>query len=194
MKKRWIKAAAALVFLGALLLCVGLIDIQLNYTVQADNGNLAERALQFLNRGREIPVQEEVRLYDQVDLGDERYVLMEYVQAGEPQLGMIVLEKGLNGRYKIDHIGWGGGNFREKVVSDGEQKYYIFGGRNAYFGIEEIKVVLDSREYTMEVPESNRFLICTEVAPTTEASYADLDKLAFYNGSGEDITDQIPWN
>lgn len=193
MKKRWIQAAALFAFFGALLLLGWFVDMQINCTVRADNSNLEEHALRYLNRGRRMPA-EELRLYDWVDLGKERYVLTEYIQTDEPQLGMIVLEKGLNGRYKIDHIGYGDGNFREKVVADGEQKYYIFGGRNAYFGIEEVKTVLDGREYIMEVPEGDRFLICTEVASTTEASHGDLDKLAFYNGSGADITAQLPWN
>ena len=59
-------------------------------------------------------------------------------------------------------------------------------------GIAEIKAVLDGREYILDVPEGDHFLICTEVAPTTEDNHCDFEKLAFYNGSGEDITAQIP--
>ena len=108
MKKRWMQAAAVFAFFGVLVLCVWFADMRISYTVQADNSNLEERALQFLNQGREAPAQGEIRLYDQVDLGKERYVLMEYIQAVEPQLGRIKLEKGLNGRYKIVGIGYGG--------------------------------------------------------------------------------------
>ena len=139
MKKRWMQAAAVFAFFGVLVLCVWFADMRISYTVQADNSNLEERALQFLNQGREAPAQGEIRLYDQVDLGKERYVLMEYIQAVEPQLGRIKLEKGLNGRYKIVGIGYGGGNFREGVEENGKEKYYLFGGRNTYFGIAEIK-------------------------------------------------------
>ena len=194
MKKRWMQAAAVFAFFGVLVLCVWFADMRISYTVQADNSNLEERALQFLNQGREAPAQGEIRLYDQVDLGKERYVLMEYIQAVEPQLGRIKLEKGLNGRYKIVGIGYGGGNFREGVEENGKEKYYLFGGRNTYFAIAEIKAVLDGREYILDVPEGDHFLICTEVAPTTEDNHCDFEKLAFYNGSGEGITAQIPWN
>ena len=54
--------------------------------------------------------------------------------------------------------------------------------------------MLDGREYILDVPEGDHFLIGTEVAPTTEDNHCDFEKLAFYNGSGEDITAQIPWN
>lgn len=194
MKKRVIQAGVSAAVLAGILLCAGWIDMGLSYTVQADNSDLAERAVRFLDRGAEHPVQKEIRLCDWVDLGDERYVLMEIVQAGEARLGTIALEKGLNGRYKIDHIGWGGGNFREKVVDAGGQKYYLFGGRNAYFGIEEIRSVLDGREYVLDVPAGERFLVCIEIDPAVKDSHGDLEKLRFYNGSGEDITDQIPWD
>lgn len=194
MKKRLRKAAAAIAILAGVLLCAGWIDCELNYTVQADNGNLAGRAVQFLNRGKQVPAGEEIRIYGSVDLGDARYVLMEYVQSGEPQLGTICLEKGLNGRYKIDHIGWGGGNFREKVVEEGGQKYYILGGRNAYFGISRAKIVFEGREYVLDVPEGERFLVYTEIDPAITKNYSDLDKLRFYDRAGEDITDQVPWN
>ena len=194
MKKRWMQAAAVFAFFGVLVLCVWFADMRISYTVQADNSNLEERALQFLNQGREAPAQGEIRLYDQVDLGKERYVLMEYIQAVEPQLGRIKLEKGLNGRYKIVGIGYGGGNFREGVEENGKEKYYLFGGRNTYFGIAEIKAVLDGREYILDVPEGDHFLICTEIEPSIMDNHCDFEKLAFYNGSGEDITAQIPWN
>ena len=194
MKKRWMQAAAVFAFLGVLFLCVWFADLRISYTVQADNSNLEERALQFLNRGREAPAQGEIQLYDQVDLGKERYVLMEYIQTVEPQLGRIKLEKGLNGRYKIVGIGYGGGNFREGVEENGKEKYYLFGGRNTYFGIAEIKAVLDGREYILDVPEGDHFLICTEIEPSIMDNHCDFEKLAFYNGSGEDITAQIPWN
>ena len=192
MKKGLLKAVAAVVVLMGIIQCVEWIDTRLNYIVLEDNRNLEECAVRFLQNGE--PVQVTLKLHSCVDLGDERFVLIDYLVGGEHQLGRIRMERGPNGLYKINSIGYGGGNFREGVVESGGEKYYLFGGRNAYFGIAEVKTVLDGREYTMKVPEGECFLVYTEIDPLTEARHSDSEKLRFYNGSGEDITTQVPWN
>ena len=194
MKGRALKAAAAVVILAGALLCAGWIDVERNCTVRADNSNLAECAARFLRHGEPYPAAEDFRIYDSVSLGTKKYVLAEYVQAGEYQLCRIILDQGLNGQYKIDRIGCGGGSFREEVVAADGQKYYVLGGRNAYFGISTVKIVLDGREYLLTVPEGEHFLVYTEINAAAENTHSDLDKLRFYNGSGGDITDRVPWN
>ncbi|NBI09434.1 hypothetical protein D1641_05280 [Colidextribacter sp. OB.20] len=192
MKKRLIKGAVAVAVLAGIFLCARWIDMELNYTVLADNSNLEECAVRFLQHGELIKI--EVKLHDSIDLGDKRYVLIERMENGEYQLGLIRMEQGLNGRYKINSIGYGSSNFREEVVESGDEKFYMLGGRNTFFGIVKVKTALNGREYTMRVPEGERFLVYTEIDPLTEARYSDLEKLRFYNESGEDITAQVPWN
>ena len=104
---------------------------------------------------------------------------------------MIYLKKGPNGRYKIDHVSYGGGNFREGVEESGGQKYYLVSGRNTHFGIAEITAVLDGREYVLAVPEGDHYLVYTEVTSTTKVTHSDGDKLAFRSLDGEDITSEI---
>lgn len=194
MKKSVVRAVILCAALAGVILCVGFISIQTNYTVQPDNSNLAEQTARFLQHKTASPTAEEIRIYDSVSLGKERYVLMDLLQAGEPSLGMIFLEQGPNERYKIDHVGWGDGNFRDTVVSSDQQDYFVIGGRNTYFGISSLKVEVGGQEYTLAVPEGDHFLVYTELTSLGENTYIDWETFTLFNRSGADITDQISWN
>lgn len=194
MKKFWMKPSVLAAAVVAAILCAGLIGYMLRYPVRGDNSNLPDQAARFLRHGASVPAAEEIKVYDSVSMGKEKFVLMEYVQAGEPQLGIIRMIKGVNGQYKIESISYGGGNFREEVVETNYQKYYLFGGRNTHFGITEARIILEGRTYRLEIPQQDYFLLCEEIDYTIRDTHCDLERLIFYNEDGRDITDQVPWD
>ena len=185
MKKKLFAGTAVLV----LILLAAILSSRA-FPIQADGSNLKEQAVSFLNRGSRFPVEMHMKLYDSVILGKKRFTLMEI---GE-DLGIIRQTRGWNGRYRIDSVGYGGGNFQEEIVPDGDRRYFLIGGRNACFGIAEIVAALGNRTYRLEVPEGDRFLVFTEVDAGTAETHVLPDALTFYGRAGEDLTEQVPWN
>lgn len=183
--------------LAGLAVCLILLLIfflqNLPYRVKADNSNLVQQVNLWLNRdaGGTSPYPEHsIIIYDTIDFGTERYVLMEV----DGQLGQIHLLRGLTGAYKIDFTSHGSGNFLDRIVEHGDETYLLFAGRNAYFGIQRMTFSLDGREYSLTIPETTPFFLSAPLDPGTQSSYLDLGTVRFYDAAGSDITQQVPWN
>ncbi|MBU5627635.1 hypothetical protein KQI82_12010 [Oscillibacter sp. MSJ-2] len=187
MKKTLLIAAALVLTLAA---AAGLYAAQ--YPIRADQSNLAEYTRQRINQGRSesFPVGKQINLYDFVDIGRDRFVLVEI----DESLGQLSLQRGLTGQYRLGSVGYGGGNFRERVVESGGKQYYLLGGRNTDLAITEIVVSLDGREYCLDIPEKKRFFVCTQIDSAIEETHSDLDDMKFFDKDGRDITDTVKWN
>lgn len=190
--KKW----AGIGILAALIVSVLLIGKYQDqkYPIQPDHSNLLEEVTWWVNRGYDQPVLDDIVIHDYVELGDQRYVLVDV----EGQLGEVWLKKGMNGQYRMNGHGHGTGNFRfEKVEVDGIQ-YFLWSGKNEYFGIAESSFEVDDKTYRVEIPEGDRFLTLVEVDPPSNPDapvrYIDVNTVRFYDGDGRDITDQVPWN
>lgn len=177
--------AVTVVVIGLGCWCVYISD----YPIREDNSNLLEHLTQFMNR--ESVGESAVKLYDSVDIGNRRIALMEIVQVEDSALGLAFLDRGWNGQYRIDHVSHGSGSLKKVVIASGKQKYVVIGGRNAYFGIASIEVELQGKKYNIEVPEGDRFLVCTEIDPLTEPTYVLLENIRLYDRDGGDITDPV---
>lgn len=156
------------------------------YPVEPDQSNLAECVQEHYLRGS-TAAPPTVKLYDAVTVGERTYVLLEL---GENlDLGSIVLERNLTGRYRVTGMAYGGGNFREEVVEADGRNYLLLGGRNTGEQIAGAVFTIDRTTYQVEIPQQPHFLVCTEVDSQTEATHLDLGTLTLYNARGEDITE-----
>ena len=125
-----------------------------------------------------------ITVYDVVELGNRAWCLMEW---GE-ELGYVSLEKGLNGRYRINHLAWGSGNFREGIVEIDGTKYLLFGGRDITGQIARISVTIDHAPYEFTLPAgTTHFLRYTEVDSRVTDRHIDRGQVRLYNAAGEDI-------
>lgn len=161
------------------------------FKINGDNSNLAEHTNQFLNRSMnhsQTVIQHSIKLYDSVTIGTKKYVLTEIDQ----QIGVIRLTKGLSGRYQIESVGYGGGNFTEEIVEISGGRYLLFGGRNVGSAIDKITFELDKKEYSLAIPKETRFFVYLEVDSNTKETHLDLEHLRFYN-SNQDISEQVEW-
>lgn len=181
---------AAILILAVLAAAVGFRLYGNAYPIEPDGSNQESYAVDFLNRGREHPDPGLLKLYDSIDIGDRRWTLMEW---GE-DLGVLRMEKGLNGRYKVTGASYGTANFQEWVEEANGGKYFLLGGRNAYFNIGQVTAAIGGREYRIDIPEGERFFTAVEVDPQTEETRALPDALRFYDRAGNDVTEQIRWN
>ena len=174
---------------GVLVVLAVILLYTLSFPVKADNSNLEDQARRFLSRGQTVALKEPIEIYDALSIGNQKFVL---VEIGD-ELGEITLVRGLAGGYKIQSAGYGMGNFWEKVVEIGGQKYFLIGGRNSWLTLGSIEVKFSGLEYTVAIPEKERFFVYTEIDQNTEDTHADQDAMRFYNRGGEDFTEQIQW-
>lgn len=187
MRKKLLIAAAVL----AVILAVFLVNDRITYSVAPDCANLAEEAAKYWSRGSSVPrTAEEILLYDSVTVGKQKFVLFEL----EEKLGRIHLLRSFDGRWKIEKMGCGDGNFREEIVEEDGDYYMVFGGRNACFGIHTAKFEITGTIHVVEIPQKDRFLVAQDLMMRTSQDHVLPEKITFYDENGTDITDRVPWN
>ena len=195
--QRWKAFACSAVLVLAVSLTVGFLYSR-EYPVAADGSNLSEEVTFFMSRGQQTWSEEDFRFQDTVDVGAKRFVLMELAGAefDGQSLGLVRLERGWNGQYRIDSVSRGGGNFRNEAVEEDGCWYLLFGGRNAHFGIHSAEFRVEGEEtYAAEIPQRDRFLIAVELGREPELKHLlPVDQIRFYGADGRDITEDVPWN
>jgi len=195
--QRWKAFACSAVLVLAVSLTVGFLYSR-EYPVAADGSNLSEEVTFFMSRGQQTWSEEDFRFHDTVDVGAKRFVLMELAGAefDGQSLGLVRLERGWNGQYRIDSVSRGGGNFRNEAVEEDGCWYLLFGGRNAHFGIHSAEFRVEGEEtYAAEIPQRDRFLIAVELGREPELKHLlPVDQIRFYGADGRDITEDVPWN
>lgn len=183
---KWTLIAAVLLAL-ALPLTVSYLE---DYTIGPDNSGLAERVDQWMARGTRGTTDNQIILYDFIDVGWERYVLADL----NGRLAMLQLRKGITGRYKLESYGAGSANFRQETVfydplfARDSTFYFLFGGRNPGSRIASVRVVIDGVEYTVPVAPGEQFLSCIEIQADTSAALPDPNLTVFFDAAGTDIT------
>lgn len=182
--------AAALAFLLAAAWLYGRI-----YSIEADNSNLPQAAEAWLSRGTDGPPAYRVEPQASLDIGKQRFVLAELIDPADLSLGLLRLERGLNGRYKLTGCGWGGGSFRPRVVREGDRVCYLLGGRNRLLGIALASFTMEDDalgriSYRMEIPAGDYFLTMTEIDPRFQADREKPGSLRLYDRAGADVTER----
>lgn len=182
MAVKTLKRGAAVLVLAAVLLAAW---YHFSYPIERNLVTLPEEIAAFHNRESEDWDPSEITVYGGVSVGDREYYLMET----GANLGSVTLRRSLTGRYKIEYLRYGDGGLRNAIVESGGKKYLLLGGRDLAARIARITVAIDGRSYELETPNpGDHFLLCTEIDSRTEDNHIDLDRLAFYNEAGEDIT------
>ena len=182
MKAKALKYGLAALVLGAVVLAAA---YQASYPIKLNMSTLPGHILDFYNRGYSTELSPTVTLYGGVEIGNRAYYLMEL---GE-DLGSVTLKRGLTGRYQIEYLRYGGGNFRDGLVESEGKKYLLLGGRDTAARIARISVTIEGQTYELENPKPrDHFLLCTEIDARIQDNHIDRDRLRLYDEAGEDIT------
>jgi hypothetical protein len=131
------------------------------------------------------PVLDHIDLKQIVDIENEKHVL--FVSDKFDGIGNAVLTKGLNGKFKIHGISWGGNLFEYHVNEIKNNKYLVAYGRNYDRKIEYIKAILEGKAYRVEVPNQDYFIVFSSVSGNSKitSSYSTIN---IYGKSGKDLT------
>ena len=186
MRKKILIAAAMLAAIAAMVL----VNNRLTCSVAPDCANLAEEAAKYWSRGGGSWSEEDILLRDSVTVGTRKFSLFEL----EDQLGCVDLTRTFTGRWKIDQMGCGDGNFRVEIVEEDGDYYLLFGGRNAYFEIHTAKFEITGTIHVVDIPQQDCFLVAQDLMMRTSQDHVWPDQITFYDENGVDITAQVPWN
>lgn len=183
MHSKFAKRLAFVLILAAIAIFAG---YHLSYPVQLNRATLPEQINAHYDLTNSMEGPPAIALYDGVGIGTHEYMILEI----RGRFGSVTLERGLTGRYKFTHLGYGGGNFLDGIVESGGKKYLLFGGRDTACQIYKIEVLINGLTYELYPEGTNgRFLSYAEIGPYVEDRHVDRDFVRFYNEQGEDITD-----
>ena len=178
------KKKLALYIAVILLIIIVATGYHFSFSIKFDCSNIETSIQEQLNRGYSTEYSYEIELYESVTLGTLTYKPIEI----DEQLGYVLLEKGITGRYKIIRLSYGG-DFRNGIVNIDHQNYLFLMGRNSDGELSEIEFTLDvNYQYTIDVPEERVFLVYTEVNNDLPIGPISLDKIKLYNDNRQDVT------
>ncbi len=178
-----------ILYIASLVLVIGvLVAYHFSFPIKSDLSNLEGYINSWANRGYSTRYPSDIDLHDSISIDDLIYTSMQL----DGELGYLLLEKGITGRYKINHFAHGGGNFRNGVIESRGNRYLLFIGRNAFSGIAGAQFIMDTGcQYYMDIPRQDIFLLFTRVDNKTELGPVSLDRIKLYNEKGEDISPSI---
>lgn len=183
MKTNAIKRIAILLLL---ITSFTLAGYRLSYPIELNRATLPEHIKDLYNHGRHTDTSPTIVLYGGVSIGNKEYYLIEI---GE-NLGSVTLERGLTGRYKFTHLGYGDGNFLDGIIESEGKKYLLLGGRDITSQISKVAVFIDGQTYELyHENATDHFLLYTEIDDHVKDRHVNRDYIRLYNKKGEDITE-----
>ena len=188
----------AAVILSVILLIAVYALIAVNAEYKLEISDVKYGAVDFINRGeapQSYKASESYSWFNTIGLGSKCFAMFEITNpSGELMLCEVELKEGNNGKYKIDSVRYGDGNFRERIVDQDGKKYFLLGGRNTALLIAKVSVEIEGESYILDIPNKERFFVYTEINPKTSENHILPDKITFLNNAGEDISGLINWN
>ncbi|MCB2356917.1 hypothetical protein [Clostridium estertheticum] len=177
----------SLILLLCLFIIVGIVFAYSRvYTLTDNKTQLKDNILQFSNRPSAI--YNNIDIKEELNLDNKKYIL--YII--DNTLGNAELTKGLNNKYKIETTGSGSSYFFiPEIYKTNKGKYLILKGKNPDMKIVYAKVLVDNKEYRINIPKKTYFLVYCAVPIKTQIVYPDANNLKLYNKNDVDITNEM---
>ncbi|MDF2542421.1 MAG: hypothetical protein K0S47_2139 [Herbinix sp.] len=142
---------------------------------------IQENLQKFLQRSEP---SEQINVKQVIDLDNMKFVLAEL----KDSFGFAKLTRGLNRKYKIDFIEYGGnGNFKGYIYKTNQGKYLIVYGRNSDKKIKYIKAAIENNEYRIVIPEGNLYIAFCKVPDETKTVFPDRNDYKFFDQNDKNI-------
>lgn len=165
--------------------CIGTAYYLKTYEINDDLEIVKSRLIQFINRPSVII--KDIDIKQELNIDNKKYVLFVI----DEKLGNAELTKGINNKYKIDSTGYGNGSFRDEINRTNKGKYLILEGKNLDNKIAYVKVFLENKEYKIDIPQKEYYMVYCSVPTETERMFLDSNNIKFYNKNDIDITVEV---
>lgn len=166
-----------------LIILIVAISYSSSYNITNDVSIIENNIKRIINKHNEdIEIKEELNLYN------KKYILLTI----DNYLGEAVLKRGVNGKLKIESVTYGTNFFKHNIYKTDNGKYMVLKGINPEMKIHYIRVVLDSKEYIIDIPQDNEYFIAyCKVPNNTLNEYIEIDKVTFFDKNYIDITSEV---
>lgn len=154
------------------------------YSITDDRVRLEDNIKKFINRPGIVTNYIDIK--QSINIDNKKYTLFVF----DGTLGCAELTKGFNNKYKIEFVGYGSSSFRYRIHKTNKAKYLIIEGRNYYFKINYVKILLDNKEYRIDIPQQEYFLAYCKVSNETQTIFPDINNFKLYDKNNVDITDE----
>lgn len=96
------------------------------------------------------------------------------------------LEKGFNGKYKINRISSGPNIFEYRIIETNLGKYFVILGKNFDIKISQVAASIDNKEYKIKIPKEEFFIIYCSLPKKTISRFPEEFKI--YDDYNVEIT------
>lgn len=164
---------------------IGFAYCSKTYAIKNDKEVIKNRLIQFINRPTVIA--NNIDINQELNIDNKKFVSFII----NDTLGDAKLTKGINNKYKIDTAGYGGTSFRGEIIKTNKGKYLILKGKNYDNKISYVRVLLENKEYKINIPKQEYYMVYCSVPSETEMTSLDINSIKFYNENEADITVEI---
>ena len=159
-----------------------LLNYSNQFTISDDIYQLQENIKSFINRQSNITNSVDIK--QSVEIDNKKYALFII----NDSMGFAVLTKGFNNKYKIYSAEYGSsGLFRGYIYKTNKDKYLIIYGKNDKMKINYVKVYLENKEYKINVPKEDYYLVYSKVPDEIKITFPDINNYKFYDANDDKI-------
>lgn len=155
------------------------------YTIADNKMQLEESIVKIINRP--VVITDKVEIKQELNLHNKKFVLFSYGN----KLANVELIKGINNKYKIEGVELNDNYFQDDIRTTSDGKYLILEGKNYNSKIAYVRVLLDSNEYKINIPQQEYFITYCKVPMGTERTFIGVGNLKIYNSQDVDITEEM---
>jgi hypothetical protein len=153
------------------------------YSIDDDRQAIINKIQMATSKFKQAP--DHIDLKQTVDIENEKQIL--FVSDKFEGIGKAVLTMGLNGKLKIVGISWGDSffDYQEKKIKN--RNYLVAYGKNYDRKFEYLKVGLDGKEYKIDIPDQDYFIVFSRVSENSK-SISSSSTINIYGKGDEDLT------
>jgi|GEM_PF-1342684 hypothetical protein len=158
------------------------ISYYIGFTISDNTDQLQESITSFIDRPSKTGINVDIK--QSVKIDNKKYALF----IRNDSMGLAVLTKGFNHKYKIYSAEYGGsGFFRGYIYKTNKAKYLVVYGSNKNLKINYVKVSLEGKEYKINVPKQEYYIVYCKVPDETKNKFPDIYSYKFYDANDVEI-------
>ena len=169
-------------FIILVVMSLYLLSYNNQFTINDNTYQIQENISSFIDRPLESTINVDIK--QSVEIDNKKYALF----IKNDSMGFAVLTKGFNNKYKIYSAEYGGnGFFKGYIYKTNEAKYLIIYGKNDKSKINYVKVSLEDKEYKINVPKQEYYIVYSKVPDEIKITFPDINNYEFYDANDVEI-------
>ena len=121
-----------------------------------------------------------IDIKQQLNLDNKKYIIF---TVNNNLFGDAEFTKGFNNKYKIERTGWNNNYFKYGIYKTNKGKYLILKGDNYDMKISYAKVLLNNKEYKINIPQQEYYIAYCEVPYEAKSNHPHINNIKMYDAN-----------